>query len=67
MECKSGVQGIRELAEKGTPVEILEGDGNTTMLAYVKSDLNLSLRKRYDRNNVVKNIGKHLYAIKKPE
>ena len=26
MECKSGVQGIKELAEEGTPVEILEGD-----------------------------------------
>lgn len=67
MECKSGVQGIRELAEKGTPVENLEGDGDTTMLAYVKSDLNLSLKKWYDRNNVVKNIGKHFYAIKNPE
>ena len=36
MECESGVQGIKELAEEGTPVEILEGDRDTTTLAYVK-------------------------------
>ena len=65
MECKSGVQGIKELAEKGTPVEFLEGDGDMTTLAHVKSDLNVTLKKRYDRNHVVKNIGKNLYAIKK--
>lgn len=64
MECKSGVQGIRELAEEGTPVEILVEDGDTTMLVHVKLDLNLSLKKRYDRNHVLKNIEKHLYAIK---
>jgi hypothetical protein len=65
MECKSGVQGIKELSEEGTPVEVLDGDGDTTMLAHIKSDLNMTLKKRYDRNHIVKNIGKNLYALKK--
>lgn len=65
MECKSGVQGIKELSDEGTPVEVLEGDGDTTMLAHIKTDLNRTLKKRDDRNHIVKNIGKNLYAVKK--
>lgn len=60
MECKSGVRGIKKLSDEGTPVEILEGDGNTTMLAHIKIDLNRTLKKRYDHNN----IGKNLYSVK---
>lgn len=65
MECKSGVHGIKELSDEGTPVEVLEGDGDTTMLAHIKTDLNRTLKKRDDRNHIVKNIGKNLYAVKK--
>lgn len=65
MECKSGVQGIKELSDEGTPEEVLEGDGDTTMLAHIKTDLNRTLKKPYDRNHIVKNIGKNLYAVKK--
>lgn len=32
MEYKSGVQGMKDLSDEGTPVEVLEGDGDTTML-----------------------------------
>ncbi|XP_048257443.1 uncharacterized protein LOC124114456 isoform X1 [Haliotis rufescens] len=63
MECKSGVQGIKELSEGGTPVDYLEGDGDNTMIAHIKSDLNITMKKRFDRNHVVKNIGKSLYAL----
>lgn len=45
MECKSGVHGIKELSDEGTPVEVLEGDGDTTMLAHIKTDLNRTLKK----------------------
>lgn len=64
MECKSGVQGSKELSDEGTPVEVLEENGDTTMLAHIKTDLNRTLKKRYDRNHIVKNIGKKLYAVK---
>lgn len=65
MECKSGVQGVKELSEEGTPVEVIEGDGDNTMLAHIKTDLDITLKKKFDRNHVVKNITKKLFAVKK--
>ncbi|XP_045202398.2 uncharacterized protein LOC123555866 [Mercenaria mercenaria] len=62
MESVSGVKGIQELAQEGTPVEYIEGDGDNTMLARLKNELNVTLKKRYDRNHV-KNVGKSLYAL----
>ena len=55
MESVSGEKGIKELFEEGTPVEILEGDGDNNLVARVKSNLNLTLQKRFDKNHV-KNI-----------
>ena len=65
MECVSGVKGIKELMEEGTPVDVLEGDGDTTLISRLQTDLNLNIKKRFDKNHVVKNIGKNLYALQK--
>ncbi|KAK3109080.1 hypothetical protein FSP39_022671 [Pinctada imbricata] len=56
MESVSGVRGIKELGEFGTPVEILEGDGDNTMISRIKTDLGLTMKKRLDRNHVVKTL-----------
>ncbi|XP_033759590.1 uncharacterized protein LOC117341838 [Pecten maximus] len=58
MESVSGVQGIKDLKDSGTPVEILEGDGDNTMISRIKHDLGITMKKRLDRNHVVKNVGK---------
>ena len=63
MESVSGTQGIKELIEEGTPVEYLEGDGDNTLVTRLKSELNLDMKKRFDRNHVVKNVGKKLYGL----
>ena len=63
MESTSGVQGIKQLAEAGTPVEYLEGDGDNTLIARLKTELNLNMKKRFDRNHIVKNIGKSMYQL----
>lgn len=63
MESASGVKGIRELKECGVNIEFVEGDGDNTLLARVKKELNITLKKRFDRNHVVKNVGKSLYAL----
>lgn len=63
MESTSGVLGVKELNESGTPVEYLEGDGDNTLIARLKSDLNISMKKRFDRNHIVKNIGKSMFAL----
>lgn len=59
----SGVQGIKELIDSGTPVDILKGDGDNTMISKIKSDLGTTMKKRLDKNHVIKNIGKRLYAL----
>lgn len=58
MESVSGVQDIKELIDSGTPVDILEGDGDNTMIFRIKSDLGITLKKRFDKNHVFKNIKK---------
>ncbi len=63
MESASGVEGIQQLAKEGTPVEILEGDGDNTLVARLKDKLAISIKKKFDRNHVVKNIGKSLYQL----
>ena len=63
MESAGGVQCVKELNEEGTPVEYIEGDGDNTLVARLKSDLNVDIKKRFDKNHVVKNIGKALYAL----
>ena len=39
---------MRELAAQGTPVEIIEGDGDNTTMARIQQDLNLNLKKKFD-------------------
>ena len=63
MESGSGLQGVSELAKSGTPVEYIEGDGDNTLIARLKTNLNINMKKRFDRNHIVKNIGKRLYAL----
>ena len=50
MESVSGEKGVKELSENGTPVEYLEGDGDTTLIASLKTNLNIDLKKRFDKN-----------------
>jgi len=63
MESISGVKGVRELKNSWTPIEIIEGDEDNTLISRLKSDLNMTVQKRFDRNHVVKNIDKTLYGI----
>lgn len=63
MESVSGEAGIRELAKEGTNVEIVEGDGDNTLVARVKKNMGIELKKRFDKNHVVKNVGKQLYSL----
>lgn len=65
MESASGfgVSGVKELNKSGTPVEILEGDGDNTMISRLKNEFGINMKKRLDKNHVVKNIGKQLYCL----
>lgn len=63
MESVSGVKGVVELAKEGTPVEYIEGDGDNTLIARLRTNLNIEMKKRFDRNHIVKNVGKHLLNL----
>ncbi|KAL4222716.1 hypothetical protein ACF0H5_018757 [Mactra antiquata] len=62
LESASGKKGIMEMLKDGTPVEIVEGDGDNTLISRMKTHQNIDLKKRFDRNHVIKNIGKHRKA-----
>lgn len=62
MESASGEIALTELDKSGTPVEYIEGDGDSTLMARVRQRYP-NLKKRFDRNHIVKNIGKSLYAL----
>ena len=59
----SGEKGLKELAAQGTPVKYLEGDGDNTLIARLKANSNIDLKKRFDKNHIVKNIGKQMYSL----
>lgn len=63
VESTSGDQGVKELNESGTPVKYLEGDGDNTLIARLRSDLNM--KKRFDRNHIVKTLVKACLRCKK--
>lgn len=65
IESASSVQGVREMAEQGTPVAVIEGDGDNTIMQRIREELNLHLTKKFDKNHVVKNIGKSLFELQK--
>ena len=45
MESCSGVAGVLKMAEEGTPVEYLEGDGDNTLIAKLRQDHNIGMKK----------------------
>lgn len=58
MESVCGEVGLKELAKEGTNVEIIEEE-----YTRLKKNMDVQLKKRFDKNHVVKNVGKQLYAL----
>lgn len=64
MESEAGLQAVQEMANQCTPVQIIEGDGDNTLIARAKNQLGVSLTKKLDRNHCVKNIVKTFYDLR---
>lgn len=64
MEATSGVKGVQELLVEGTLVEYLKGDGDNTLISRIETDLSVTMKKRFDKNHVVKNFIKGLSKLK---
>lgn len=63
MENTGGLMGVKMLAAQGTHIEWIRGDDDNTLIARIKSELNISLKIFVNKNQVLKNIGKSLYAL----
>lgn len=57
--------GVKELAVQGTLIECIEGVGDNTLIARIKNELNISLKKKFDKNHVLKNIGIYMHCMQK--
>lgn len=44
MESEAGLQAVQEMANQGTPVQIIEGDGDNTLIARAKNQVFLLQR-----------------------
>lgn len=64
MESEAGMLAVQQLKNQGTPVEIIEGDGDNTLISRLKSQLGITVKKKLDKNHCVKNIVKLLYDLR---
>lgn len=53
MNITVGLQAVKEMAVQGTPVQILDGGGDNSLIARAKNQLGISLTKKLDRNHSV--------------
>ncbi|CAG2195904.1 unnamed protein product [Mytilus edulis] len=67
MESQAGMQADKELLEQGTPVKTIEEDEDNTFIARLKSELNLTVKKRFDKNHTIKDIVSKLYDLQKED
>ncbi|VDI62817.1 Hypothetical predicted protein [Mytilus galloprovincialis] len=65
MESQAGLEEVREMIEQGTPIKTIEGDGDNTLMARIRSGFGVNMKKKLDKNHSVKNIVKQLYDLKK--
>lgn len=63
MESTGGIMGVKELTVQGTLIECIEGDGDNTLIARIKNKLNISLKKKFDKNHVLKKHRKKYICI----
>ncbi|VDI43935.1 Hypothetical predicted protein [Mytilus galloprovincialis] len=56
MESQAGIEAVREMMEQGTPIKTIEGDGDNTLMARIRSELGVNIKKKLDKNHSVKNI-----------
>ena len=45
MESEAGLKAIKEMIQHGTPVEIIEGDGDNTLVARLEKNMGLTVKK----------------------
>lgn len=64
MESEAGLKAIKDMIQEGTPVDVIEGDGDNTLVARIHKSLGVTVKKKIDRNHCIKNIVKLLYDLR---
>jgi hypothetical protein len=64
MESQAGLQALKCMSGQGTPVQVIEGDGDNTVIARAKNELGVAITKKLDKNHCIKNIAKSFYDLK---
>lgn len=49
MESEAGLQAIKDMIQQGTPVGIIEGDGDNTLVARLERSMGLTVKKNLTR------------------
>lgn len=47
MEGTSGIQAIKEMMLQKTPVEVIEGDGDNTVISRIENELGVRIKKKF--------------------
>lgn len=50
MESTGWLIGVKELATQGTPIKCIEGNDDNTLIASIKDELNISLKKKFNKS-----------------
>ena len=64
MESTAGIQALKEMISQKTPVEVIEGDGDNTVISRIENEMGVKIKKKLDHNHCVKNIVKRLYDLR---
>ncbi len=64
IESAAGVQAVAEFHKAGYPIDIIEGDGDSSVEAKLR-DAGFKIQKKFDKNHIVKNITTQLYNVAK--
>lgn len=59
MEGTSGIQAIKEMMLQKTPVEVIEGDGDNTVISRIENELGVRIKKNW----IVTTVSKILSSI----
>lgn len=63
IESEAGLQGVREFQKAGLAVDVLEGDGDSSMMAKLSAH-GYKIHKKYDKNHCVKSVTTAMYNLK---
>ena len=64
MESQAGLEALKSMSDQGTPVQVIEGDGDNTLIARAKNQLGVTITKKLDKNHCIKNIVKSFYELR---